>query len=536
MDTNMLNQMEHEKFEYPTVSRNIGVVDFNSRVYHWGIQQEEPFSLVRYTKLVWNNLIDFMSSRLINEDFEEEDVEVTVHELGKLIYEMSTNLQNYMGMMVEHFPQLQGLSYYETIKIGEKIIIRVENWKLINESNYVIYDPASKFPVIFNVLSSITNVEAIETALLSMRSPAVKEADAKFQKKAITNIWHDIRTAMEMNPSYDSWLFKVPGVPSEFLFKPLEDDDIAEVWINLYRTAGVDARLIVLLTHLVRFTKARVHVFIEVTARGNEKSNKEIAEILRFHGCDVHTNYLDLKMHMKCYLIEYKDGHRMCMIGTGNYNEDTMQHYVDYHLMTMKEAICAELFEIYSIMLDPNRSFKDHLQYFTSDDRWLYVSPISLRDRVMTLLSRAKKKVFLKCNHLCDKPLVDALRYYQHANGFQLNIACRTSCSLISTTNQGIQVRSQVGHNLEHARVYQFDDEVYIASADFLMRNMNKRIELMVRLPKNVVACVTSLEFSGIRWNLKFDKGFLNDWLQSLWDDCNFRMVPVTGKWEPIRE
>ncbi len=228
-------------------------------------------------------------------------------------------------------------------------------------------------------------------------------------------------------------------------------------------------------------------VLVELKARFDEEHNIAWAKMLERSGCHVIYGLVGLKTHSKITLVvrREEDGiRRYVHLGTGNYNDTTAKLYTDMGLLTCSEAIGEDATAVFNM-----------LSGYSEPASWnkLSLAPLWLRDRFMTMIHRetvnAKNKepahIVAKMNSLCDPGLIAAL-YEASAAGVKIELIIRGICSLkvgIPGVSENITVRSIVGTYLEHSRIYYFlnggEEEIYLASADWMPRNLDRRVEIL---------------------------------------------------------
>ncbi len=192
------------------------------------------------------------------------------------------------------------------------------------------------------------------------------------------------------------------------------------------------------------------------------------------------------KVHSKICLISYKDNEiikHISQIGTGNYNEKTAKLYTDLSLMTANEDIAEEVSDTFN---------KICMEQFIENTKHLLVAPRSLQNQVLNMIDDEIEKVKnggkgyigLKMNSLTDKKIIDKLIEASMA-GVKIDMVIRGICCLVAGIKgftENITVKSIVGRYLEHSRIYifgeEFNDKIYISSADFMTRNTVRRVEV----------------------------------------------------------
>lgn len=230
-----------------------------------------------------------------------------------------------------------------------------------------------------------------------------------------------------------------------------------------------------------------VTVFIEVKARFDEQNNLKWGGIFIDNGVRVIYSYPDIKVHSKILYIEREleeEIKRYAYIATGNFNENTAKLYTDFGLMTRDKKITKDLKKVFMVLE------RDMIVPKTKE---LLVSPFTTRERFTALtereiaLANAGKKglIVLKMNSLEDEGMIKEL--YKASNaGVEVRLLIRGMCSLvpgIKGQSENIYVTSIVDRFLEHGRVYIFgndgDEEIYVGSADWMLRNLTHRIEVV---------------------------------------------------------
>jgi polyphosphate kinase len=230
-----------------------------------------------------------------------------------------------------------------------------------------------------------------------------------------------------------------------------------------------------------------VTVLVELTARFDEERNIKWARALEEAGAHVIYGVRGYKTHAKICLIVKRTPQgirRYVHLGTGNYNERTARVYTDFGLMTASQPIAEDAAAFFNALTgysDPPRLKK------------LVMAPTDLRRRFLKLIDREKRRaeagqpaeIIAKMNSLIDQEIIEAL-YRASRSGVRIRLNVRGICALrpgIPDVSSTIEVVSIVDRFLEHSRVYYFlnggDEQVYLASADWMTRNLDKRIELM---------------------------------------------------------
>lgn len=266
--------------------------------------------------------------------------------------------------------------------------------------------------------------------------------------------------------------------------------DTDTIFMTIYR-ADPKSALIDDLVHAAKHG-IKVFVYIESLARGNEKKNNTITNRLKKAGAVVVNDYYGLKVHMKAFLSIRSDGSKVAHISTGNYDFERAKTFTDYQFITSNESICDDLLIIFRNIFN-NLPILRLSEYFLSnmnDDHYLYISPINLRNKIDEMLHKSNLEIFIKCNNICDPTMINSI-YESAILKNAISIICRTACSLLPLY-ENLKIKSNTGRYLEHGRIYCFKDKdskksvTFISSADMLLRNLNKRLELMLRVPDGI--------------------------------------------------
>ena len=264
-----------------------------------------------------------------------------------------------------------------------------------------------------------------------------------------------------------------------------DDPDVLAIKQTLYRTS-VGSPIIASLRRAAE-TNKQVTVLVELTARFDEERNIHWARALEEAGAHVIYGVRGFKTHAKICLIVRRSPtglRRYVHLGTGNYNERTARLYTDFGLMTTSPAVAEDATAFFSALT--NYSDPPHLKKLT-------MAPTGLRRRFLRLIDRERRRaesgqpaeITAKMNSLIDGELIAALCAASRA-GVRIRLNVRGICALrpgVPEVSENVEVVSVVDRFLEHSRVYCFlnggDEEVYLSSADWMTRNLDKRVELM---------------------------------------------------------
>ena len=271
----------------------------------------------------------------------------------------------------------------------------------------------------------------------------------------------------------------------DFVKQASKDPNVLAIKQTLYRVSS-HSPIIASLAAAAENGK-HVAVLVELKARFDEENNIIWARKLEQAGCHVIYGLVGLKTHSKITLVVRKeeDGiRRYVHLGTGNYNDSTAKLYTDMGLLTCRKAIGEDATAVFNM-----------LSGYSEPAFWnkLAIAPIRLRDRFTQLINREKefakkgKKAFIraKMNSLCDAGIISSL-YEAAAAGVKIELVVRGICCLktgMPGISENITVRSIVGDFLEHSRIFHFYnngfEEVYMGSADWMPRNLDKRVEIL---------------------------------------------------------
>jgi polyphosphate kinase len=270
-----------------------------------------------------------------------------------------------------------------------------------------------------------------------------------------------------------------------FVSSAADDPDVLAIKQTLYRTSG-ESPVVRSLARAAENGK-QVTVLVELLARFDEQSNIRWARRLEESGCHVIYGIRGYKTHSKIALVVRRGRQgirRYVHLGTGNYNEKTARLYTDFGLMTSDREIGEDASAFFNALTgysDPPRMRK------------LVMAPTQLRDRVLRLVNRERQRaesglpaeIRAKMNSLADEEIIRAL-YDAARAGVRIRLAVRGICCLrpgLKGVSESIEVVSVVDRFLEHSRILHFrnggDEEVYLSSADWMPRNLDRRIELL---------------------------------------------------------
>ena len=263
------------------------------------------------------------------------------------------------------------------------------------------------------------------------------------------------------------------------------DPDVLAIKITLYRTSG-DSPIVRALKSAAENGK-QVTVFVELKARFDEEQNINWAQELEQAGAIVVYGIANLKVHAKVLLVIRREHDGICRyvhLSTGNYNDKTARIYSDIGLLTCDAEMSADV-----------AAFFNAITGYSSIPmlRALSMSPVALKSRIISLIERESARfretgngrILVKLNSLADTDVIEAL-YEASKSGVEIRMNIRGICMLVPGVpemSENIEVVSIVDRYLEHSRIFYFGnggaDELYLSSADWMPRNLDRRIELL---------------------------------------------------------
>ncbi|MFT3907211.1 MAG: polyphosphate kinase 1 [Steroidobacteraceae bacterium] len=271
---------------------------------------------------------------------------------------------------------------------------------------------------------------------------------------------------------------------TDLLRQAAADPQVLAIKQTLYRT-GNDSAIVAALLAAAAAGKD-VTAVIELRARFDEEANIELSNQLQEAGAHVMYGVVGYKTHAKLTLIVRREElgiRRYCHLGTGNYHAKTARAYTDYGLFTADPDIGADVHEIFLQLTSLTQ---------TPSLRRLLQSPFTLHQRIQEMIDREARhalagrggRMIVKLNALVDPQTIESL-YRASQAGVQIDLIVRGVCALrpgVAGLSENIRVRSLVGRFLEHSRVYSFanggEEEIYLASADWMERNFFRRVEV----------------------------------------------------------
>ena len=273
-----------------------------------------------------------------------------------------------------------------------------------------------------------------------------------------------------------------------FLEQAADDPQVLAIKQTLYRTSG-DSPIVDALIDAAAAGK-QVLALVEIKARFDEQNNIGWARKLESAGVHVVYGLVGLKTHCKLSLVIRQEGdqlRRYCHVGTGNYNPKTARYYEDLGLLTARPQVGEDLSQLFNL-----------LSGYASEPTYksLLTSPVGVREGLTMRIRREAQlfgegkpaRIALKLNSLVDEQIIDEL-YLAAKSGVPIDILVRGMCALkpgVPGLSETVRVHSVLGRYLEHSRIFYFendgDPDVFIGSADMMHRNLDRRVETLVKL------------------------------------------------------
>ncbi len=366
--------------------------------------------------------------------------------------------------------------------IDSDLLKRLKNELSIRDEDISYY----KEPLDLTGLNKIADLDRPELKFATFRNQVVqelREVDLDSNDEYFAAIR---RNEILLHHPYDSFNSSVV----RFLEAAATDPQVLAIKQTLYRTSG-DSPIVNALIEAAEAGK-QVLAVIEIRARFDEQANVRWARKLEDVGVHVVYGLVGFKTHAKLSLIVRQEAdsvRRYSHVGTGNYNPKTARMYEDLGILSADDALGEDLNKLFNQL----SGFAPHYSY-----NRLLVAPRSIRPGLLEKIDREIKNkqsgkhafIRLKLNSLLDEEFVEAL-YKASIAGVEVDLVIRGICALvpgIAGVSENIRVRSVLGRFLEHSRIFHFanggEDEIYIGSADLMDRNLNRRVESLVRVTR----------------------------------------------------
>ena len=366
--------------------------------------------------------------------------------------------------------------------IDSDLLKRLKTELTIREQDISRY----KEPLDLTGLNRIADLDRPELKFAPFRNQIVKdlrEIDLESNDEYYAAIR---RNEILLHHPYDSFNSSVV----RFLEAAATDPHVLAIKQTLYRTSG-DSPIVDALIEAAEAGK-QVLAVIEIRARFDEQANVRWARKLEDVGVHVVYGLVGFKTHAKLSLVVREEGNtvrRYSHVGTGNYNPKTARMYEDLGILSADDELGEDLNKLFNQL----SGFAPQYSYHR-----LLVAPRSIRPELLSKIDREIENkrlgkhafIRLKLNSLLDEEFVEAL-YKASIAGVEIDLVVRGICALlpgIPGVSENIRVRSVLGRFLEHSRIFHFanggDDEIYIGSADLMDRNLNRRVESLVKITR----------------------------------------------------
>ena len=279
-----------------------------------------------------------------------------------------------------------------------------------------------------------------------------------------------------------------------FITQAARDPDVLAIKMTLYRTSGDSPAIAALVT--AAENGKQVAVLVELKARFDEENNIIWARTLEQSGVHVVYGLVGLKTHTKIAMVVRREDDRIrryVHIGTGNYNPKTAKLYTDLGLFSCDDDLGADLTDLFNYLTGYSRQ---------KSYRKLLIAPVNMRERMLSLIRQEIQhveegkdgRIVAKMNSLVDREIIATL-YEASQAGVKIDLIVRGICCLrpgVKGVSENIRVISIVGRFLEHSRIFYFqnggDEKVYIGSADWMPRNLNRRVEAITPIERPELA------------------------------------------------
>lgn len=369
-------------------------------------------------------------------------------------------------------------------RFGDVIRLEVSQFMPRSTVDYLVRSLNIEPDDIYEVEGPLKSVDLWKIA--NLNRPDLKEAPIRSQIPDRLKSDESIFDIIKQGDVLLHHPFNPYSTVTEMIREAADDPDVLAIKMCLYRI-GEDSPIAPLLIRASENGK-QVTALVEIKARFDEAKNIEWGRRLEEAGVHVVYGLLGLKTHAKTTLIVRREGDRLkryVHLATGNYNPATSTVYTDLGLLTCAESIAEDvsnLFNYLTVYHEPKHINK------------ALIAPINLRQRMFEMIDREidhaklgrKARIIAKINRLADQDIVNRLHEASQA-GVEIDLIVRGVCTLrpgIPGLSDRIRVRSIVGRLLEHSRVYFFenggDHQVYIGSSDWMPRNLDRRVEVVV--------------------------------------------------------
>lgn len=436
----------------------------------------------QFLRIIDSNLDDFIKKRLPN-----------IRQLKKM-NRMIRLIEEIYKRMVPHIRAL--IEYYDIIiDILEDSYLELPVDGMPRNMNAILYS-GEREPVTVGSCNRIFAIQ-IPKEIFTLKTDVFNDILTEFTNKnplprhPRTNLYNVIRKC--------DYLVRTPVEPYDtivqFIHSACVDEEVNSIFITIYRVGRINSPIIQSLCEASEKYHKNVFAYVEVNARGDESLNRSIASELEKHKVFVKRKYSnDIKVHAKMFLAIRKSGTKVALLSTGNFNVDTADQYVDYQYFTSDPCVTTDVLGMFLAIISDNSLLTNTKNVFFSPNQLKNVLLIMINE--ITNSTKENRRIWIKCNHLCEDEIVKAL-YKAKEAGVDVRLLIRTSCSVDPNK---IRVRSKVGELLEHDRFFIIGDYAFISSSDLLRRNMDKRVEFLCEMKNEPQKRILEKQFLEI-WN-----------------------------------
>lgn len=274
--------------------------------------------------------------------------------------------------------------------------------------------------------------------------------------------------------------------------RDMQGDRVESICASLYRV-NPGSKLVDSLV-LARARGVEVRVYIELLARGSEEDNIRLANYLEENGIEVKTGMVGYKVHSKLICVKRKTSKGetiyQTLVGTGNFNEQTMRLYTDFHLLTARKEVYDEAVAFFDFLFDGIEPTFDKLQVSGFNFKETFLSEVE--KEIEFAKAGGETRIVLKCNGLNHPEVIYKLM--EASKYMKVELFIRGICVIvpgIESFSKNMEVYSIVGKYLEHSRIYSFGEgkrnRTYIGSCDLMTRNIDKRYEVCIKVESKTI-------------------------------------------------
>ena len=475
--------------ELPNKIPGYFITEDNNIIFFEDIILKFADSIFKHYKLVSKNIIRIT-----------RNADITLDELS---YDEELDLKDAMRGLLKKRTKLKPVRIESKYPLTKKIEGFLLKKLGLSDKNLFVCDIPLQFKFIYKLIDKYP----------------VKYFYPKFKQKTI--FINDSEKIIPQIIKHDALLFYPFETIDPFLKmikEAAQDKNTISISITIYRLSSRSK----LVDYLIMAAENGIQVtcLVELRARFDEKNNIDYAANLEDSGCRVIYGFDNFKVHSKICLIKSKIKNKtvyITQIGTGNYNENTVNLYTDYSYITSRNEIGLDAANFFQNMLLGN---------LDDEYKYLLVAPNGLKNKLIALIDEEASKgkngyIFLKINSITD---IDIIKHLKEASGAgcEIKMIVRGICCILPEVpgyTENIKIHSIVGRFLEHSRIYQFSKgenaKIYISSADLMTRNTTRRVEvatpiLSKTLKKHIINHIQVMFSDNINGRVMDSKGNYN--------------------------